>query len=136
MSKDKGSSLKPHVTGNFMHDWWFRIQLNPNYLGLDIKFLLVRSGMMGWLLINLSVSAKCIRDENLDRSMILFQIFSSLYIVDYFVYEEYMTSTLDIIAERLGFMCVWRSSMGSFHFQYPGQHFSLNYTPDSYSFHN
>ncbi|CAM8931053.1 unnamed protein product [Rhodiola kirilowii] len=106
MSKDKGSSLKSHVTGNFIHDWWFGIQLNPNFLGLDIKFFLVRAGMMGWLLINLSVLAKSFQDENLSRSMILYQLFTIFYILDYFFYEEYMTSTWDIIAERLGFMLV------------------------------
>ncbi|KAI3471983.1 hypothetical protein Pfo_028671 [Paulownia fortunei] len=83
-SRDQSSSLKPHITGNLIHDWWFGIQLNPQFMGIDLKFYFVRAGMMGWLLINLS-----------------------LYILDYFFYEEYMTSTWDIIAERLGFMLVF-----------------------------
>ncbi|PON56101.1 Ergosterol biosynthesis ERG4/ERG [Parasponia andersonii] len=101
-SRNQGSSLKPHITGDLIHDWWFGIQLNPHFLGIDLK-----AGMMGWLLINLSVLARSIEDATLDRSMILFQIFCALYILDYFVYEEYMTSTWDIIAERLGFMLVF-----------------------------
>ncbi|KAL3825808.1 hypothetical protein ACJIZ3_021837 [Penstemon smallii] len=106
-SRDQSSSLKPHVTGNLIHDWWFGIQLNPHFMGIDLKFYLVRAGMMGWLLINLSVLLKCIQDTNLSRSMILYQLFCVLYILDYFFYEEYMTSTWDIIAERLGFMLVF-----------------------------
>ncbi|KAA8516667.1 hypothetical protein F0562_016827 [Nyssa sinensis] len=106
-SHDRGSSLKPHVTGNLIHDWWFGIQLNPQFMGIDLKFFFVRAGMMGWLLINLSVLAKNIQDANLSRSMILYQLFCALYILDYFFYEEYMTSTWDIIAERLGFMLVF-----------------------------
>lgn len=106
-SNDRSASLKPHITGNIIDDWWFGIQLNPNFLGVDLKFFFVRAGMMGWLLINLSVLAKSIQDSNLSQSMILYQIFCVIYIMDYFFYEEYMTSTWDIIAERLGFMLVF-----------------------------
>lgn len=106
-SRNKSSSLKPHVTGNLMHDWWFGIQLNPQFMAIDLKFFFVRAGMMGWLLINLSVLAKSIQDGTLCRSMILYQLFCAAYILDYFIYEEYMTSTWDIIAERLGFMLVF-----------------------------
>lgn len=106
-SQNRGSSLKPQVTGNLIHDWWFGIQLNPQFLGIDLKFFFVRAGMMGWLFINLSVLAKSIQDATLSYSMILYQLFCVLYILDYFFYEEYMTSTWDIIAERLGFMLVF-----------------------------
>uniref|UniRef100_M0ZSD1 Delta(14)-sterol reductase n=1 Tax=Solanum tuberosum TaxID=4113 RepID=M0ZSD1_SOLTU len=106
-SRAKSSSLKPHVSGNLIHDWWFGIQLNPEFMGIDLKFFFVRAGMMGWLLINLSVLAKCVIEAKLSQSMILYQLFCGLYILDYFFYEEFMTSTWDIIAERLGFMLGW-----------------------------
>ncbi|KAG5584156.1 hypothetical protein H5410_044590 [Solanum commersonii] len=106
-SRAKSSSLKPHVSGNLIHDWWFGIQLNPEFMGIDLKFFFVRAGMMGWLLINLSVLAKCVIEAKLSQSMILYQLFCGLYILDYFFYEEFMTSTWDIIAERLGFMLVF-----------------------------
>lgn len=106
-SRNQSSSLKPHVTGNLIHDWWFGIQLNPQFLGIDLKFIFVRAGMMGWLLINLSLIAKTVQDGSLSKSMILYQLFCGLYVLDYFVHEEYMTSTWDIIAERLGFMLVY-----------------------------
>ncbi|XP_021743312.1 delta(14)-sterol reductase-like isoform X1 [Chenopodium quinoa] len=107
ISHDKGSSLKPHVSGNWIHDWWFGIQLNPQFMGIDLKFFFVRAGMLGWLLINLSILAKSLQDSNLNRSMVLYQLYCTFYILDYFFYEEYMTSTWDIIAERLGFMLVF-----------------------------
>ncbi|PIA54772.1 hypothetical protein AQUCO_00900982v1 [Aquilegia coerulea] len=106
-SSARGSSLKPHVSGNLIHDWWFGIQLNPHFIGLDLKFFFVRAGMMGWLFINLSVLAKSIQDGSIGLPMILYQMFCVFYIVDYFYHEEYMTSTWDIIAERLGFMLVF-----------------------------
>lgn len=108
LSQSKMTSLKPHITGNFIHDWWFGIQLNPQFLGIDLKFLLIRSGMIGWVIINLSVAAKAFQlKDSLNLSMILYQIFCLLYVMDYFWYEEYMTSTWDIIAENLGFMLVF-----------------------------
>uniref|UniRef100_A0A0E0C1P4 Sterol C-14 reductase n=1 Tax=Oryza meridionalis TaxID=40149 RepID=A0A0E0C1P4_9ORYZ len=87
-SHHKSSSLKPHVSGNFIQDWWLGVQLNPHFMGVDLKFFFVRAGMMAWLFINLSLFAKS-------------------YLADYFVHEELMTSTWDIIAERLGFMLVF-----------------------------
>ncbi|XP_074272847.1 delta(14)-sterol reductase [Silene latifolia] len=107
VSRHQGSSLKPHVSGNLIHDWWFGIQLNPQFMGIDLKFFFVRAGMLGWLLINLSVLAKSIEDGSLNRSMVLYQLFCTFYILDYFFHEEFMTSTWDIIAERLGFMLVF-----------------------------
>lgn len=106
-SHARSSSLKPHTTGNLVEDWWLGIQLNPQFMGIDLKFFFVRAGMMGWLLINLSILGKCFQDDTLSPSMFLYQLFCGLYILDYFFYEEYMTSTWDIIAERLGFMLVF-----------------------------
>ncbi|XP_057549026.1 delta(14)-sterol reductase isoform X2 [Amaranthus tricolor] len=106
-SRDQSSSLKPHIAGNIIHDWWFGIQLNPQFMGIDLKFFFVRAGMLGWLIINLSVLGKSIQDGELHRSMVLYQLFCTFYILDYFFHEEYMTSTWDIIAERLGFMLVF-----------------------------
>ncbi|CAN6452353.1 unnamed protein product [Victoria cruziana] len=92
-SGDKSSSLKAHVTGNIIHDWWYGVQLNPDFLGIDLKFFFVRAGMMGWILINLSILAKSMKYDNLSLSMILYQVYSMLYVLDYFWYEEFMTST-------------------------------------------
>ncbi|KAJ0094175.1 hypothetical protein Patl1_15331 [Pistacia atlantica] len=93
-SHNQGSSLKPHVTGNLLHDWywinnilhvvWNTAESSVLWALISSIFFFVRAGMMGLLLINLS-----------------------LYILDYFVHEEYVTSTWDIIAERLGFMFVF-----------------------------
>ncbi|PRQ43781.1 putative delta(14)-sterol reductase [Rosa chinensis] len=106
-TSNRSSSLKPHLSGNLLDDWWFGIQLNPQFMGIDLKFFFVRAGMMGWLFINLSIFARSIQEGTLSRSMVLFQLFCALYILDYFIHEEYMTSTWDIIAERLGFMLVF-----------------------------
>ncbi|WP_164105928.1 hypothetical protein, partial [Serratia marcescens] len=48
----------------------------------DLKFFFVRAGMMGWLLIILSILAKSFQDGSLSQSMILYQIFCALYILE------------------------------------------------------
>jgi delta14-sterol reductase len=39
--------------------------------------------------------------------MLLYQLFTNIYVVDYFVFEDFVTSTWDIIAEKFGYMLVW-----------------------------
>ena len=45
------------------------------------RFFFVRAGMMGWLLINLSILAKSVQDDSLSQSMILYQIFCAVHLV-------------------------------------------------------
>ncbi|XP_020592756.1 delta(14)-sterol reductase [Phalaenopsis equestris] len=106
-SRDKSSSLRARVTGNLLHDWWFGVQLNPHFMGVDLKFFFVRAGLMGWLFINLSIFSKSLQAGDANLSVILYQLFCALYVIDYFFYEEFMTSTWDVIAESLGFMLVF-----------------------------
>ncbi|KAH7280268.1 hypothetical protein KP509_37G058500 [Ceratopteris richardii] len=108
LSKSKSSSLRPHRTGNFINDWWLGVQLNPSFLGIDVKFFTVKAGMMGWFFINLSIAARQIQIEGfLTLPMILYQSFSMIYVLDFFWFEEYMTSTWDIIAENFGYMLIF-----------------------------
>ncbi|CAN1275804.1 Delta(14)-sterol reductase [Linum perenne] len=53
------------------------------------------------------VSATVISERGLELLSATFIFSVVLYILDYFIHEEYMTSTWDIIAERLGFMLVF-----------------------------
>eukprot|EP00850_Spirogloea_muscicola_P016267 SM000131S26697 [mRNA] locus=s131:57907:60430:- [translate_table: standard] len=87
---------------------WFGVQLNPHFLGLNLKFVWLRLAMMAWLLLNLSAAAKQLQHRGgLPLSMILYQAFTAIYIFDYFWFEENITSTWDMIAERFGFMLIF-----------------------------
>uniref|UniRef100_M8BV54 Delta(14)-sterol reductase n=1 Tax=Aegilops tauschii TaxID=37682 RepID=M8BV54_AEGTA len=99
------SSGLTHVM--MFHFRWFGVQLNPHFMGVDLKFFFIRAGMMAWLFINLSLLAKSYLAGSVNRAVILYQFFCGWYIIDYFIHEEFMTSTWDIIAERLGFMLVF-----------------------------
>lgn len=108
ISKSKSASLRSHKSGNFFHDWWFGVQLNPSFLGVDLKFFTIKAGMMGWFFLNLSIAARKVQTEgSLTLPMALYQAFSTIYVLDYFWFEEYMTSTWDIIAENFGLMLIF-----------------------------
>ena len=91
-------------------------------LGLKLNFFWLRPSMMAWLFLNLgflgeyangrsgihsgnhiqSTIAKHyqLHGGKVSHSMILYQLFTNIYVVDYFVFEEFVTSTWDIIAEK------------------------------------
>ncbi|KAK8489703.1 hypothetical protein V6N13_093070 [Hibiscus sabdariffa] len=105
-SRSQSSSLKPHFTGNFIDDWYLGVQLNPHFLGINLKFFFLRVGMMGWILTNLSILAKSVQLGSLSLSMILFQLFCLIHVMDFLYHEDKLTGYWDIIAERLGFMLI------------------------------
>eukprot|EP00186_Timspurckia_oligopyrenoides_P002984 CAMPEP_0182449266 /NCGR_PEP_ID=MMETSP1172-20130603/32867_1 /TAXON_ID=708627 /ORGANISM="Timspurckia oligopyrenoides, Strain CCMP3278" /LENGTH=83 /DNA_ID=CAMNT_0024646459 /DNA_START=513 /DNA_END=760 /DNA_ORIENTATION=- len=43
----------------------------------------------------------------LTNRMILYQVLTSIYILDFFIHESFMLFTWDIIAEKFGFMLVF-----------------------------
>ncbi|XVE95431.1 hypothetical protein REPUB_Repub02eG0096500 [Reevesia pubescens] len=105
-SCSKSSSLKPHFTGNLILDWYLGVQLNPHFLGINLKFFFLRAGMMGWILTNLSNLAKSVEIGTSSLSMILFQLFCLIHVMDFLYHEEQLTSFWDIMVEKLGFMLV------------------------------
>jgi delta14-sterol reductase len=76
-------------------------ELVPNFLGLTFNFFWLRPSMMLWLFLNLSFLAKHYEvTGTISHAMVLYQCFTNWYIVDYFIFEEYVTSTWDMIAEK------------------------------------
>ncbi|KAK9158789.1 hypothetical protein Scep_005363 [Stephania cephalantha] len=111
MSHNRSSSLKPHISGNFIHDWWFGIQLNPHFAGIDLKndgvaaYQPLNSGKkpprqkLGH--INDPLPVICL-DGNGNRKIAVWPV----YVVKAFWLNiEFLR--WDIIAERLGFMLVF-----------------------------
>lgn len=90
--------------------FWEGTQLTPHLFGINLKFFWLRPSMMAWGLINLSMLARHVElseTGSISTAMALYQLFTMMYIVDYFFLEAKMTSTWDIIAEHFGFMLVW-----------------------------
>lgn len=89
-------------------DFVMGAQLNPFFLGINLKFFSYRPAMAGWLIVNLSFLCKHYETLGFITSrMLLYQLATAWYIWDYFVHEPKIVSTWDIIAEHFGLMLVW-----------------------------
>eukprot|EP01097_Dermamoeba_algensis_P009859 TRINITY_DN7093_c0_g1_i1.p1 TRINITY_DN7093_c0_g1~~TRINITY_DN7093_c0_g1_i1.p1 ORF type:complete len:275 (+),score=57.50 TRINITY_DN7093_c0_g1_i1:106-825(+) len=75
--------------------FWLGQELMPFVFGMPLKFFWLRPSMMLWIVLNLSLLAKHYElNGHISTAMMLYQIFSFSYVVDYFYHEEKMTRTL------------------------------------------
>mmetsp|Transcript_27921 Transcript_27921/g.70037 ORF Transcript_27921/g.70037 Transcript_27921/m.70037 type:complete len:366 (+) Transcript_27921:86-1183(+) len=103
----KGVSNKKG-TGRPVHDFIVGTELMPFVLGMPLKFFWLKPAMMGWLLVNYSFLVQHFTTfHTVHLGMACYQIFTGIYVLDYFFFEENMTSTWDIISENFGWMLVW-----------------------------
>jgi delta14-sterol reductase len=89
-------------------DLFFGIELNPLWLGVDLKMFSYRPSLMGLCLVNLSFAAlQAEAFGHLTLQMTLYQVFCLIYVANYFQFEPGMLYTWDVIAERFGWGLVW-----------------------------
>jgi delta14-sterol reductase len=89
-------------------DLWFGNELNPRWLGVDVKLFMYQPSLIGVYLIVLSFAyAQHERHGTITPQMWCFVGFWWAYLFTHYVKEEFMLSTWDIIAENFGFMLVW-----------------------------
>ena len=95
-------------TGRWLHDLFYGTELNPTWLGVDLKMFSYRPSLMGLVLFNAAFAAEQYRLYGaISTRMALYQAFTFLYVVNYFQFEHGMLFTWNVIAERFGFMLVW-----------------------------
>lgn len=89
-------------------DFFHGAEVNPEWLGVDLKMFSYRPSLIGLFLINLSFAALQYQNYGeLSPRMWLYQIFTFLYLANYFQFESGMLYTWDIVQERFGLMLVW-----------------------------
>ncbi|KAK4268170.1 hypothetical protein QN277_024859 [Acacia crassicarpa] len=49
-SRSKDSSLKPQINGDLIHDWWFGIQLDSHFMGIDLNYVIYSSLPLAFLI--------------------------------------------------------------------------------------
>ena len=83
-------------------------ELNPTLFGMDLKFFSYRPSLIGLALLNASFAVVQFETHGeLTLAMALYQIFTFLYVFNYFQFEYGMVHTWDIVSERFGWMLVW-----------------------------
>jgi protein-S-isoprenylcysteine O-methyltransferase Ste14 len=105
----KHGTAQERVTGNPIYDFWMGTALNPRVGNFDFKlFCEARPGLIGWVVINLSLAAKQYElHGTVTTPMILVCFFHFWYIADYYFHEEAILTTWDIKHENFGFMLCW-----------------------------
>jgi hypothetical protein len=103
---DDGSA---RVAGRVIHDYVMGTSLNPRHGGFDWKlFCEGRPGLLGWVVIDLSLAARQYQLHGLVTTpMLLVCALQLWYVADYFYHEEAILSTWDIKHENFGWMLCW-----------------------------
>ena len=88
--------------------FFFGRDLNPVHFGIDLKFFSYRPSLIALAIFNLSFAVLQYETyERLTLAMTLYQIFTLIYVFNYFQFESGMVHTWDIVSERFGWMLVW-----------------------------
>lgn len=84
------------------------VEMNPRLWQVDLKLFSYRPSLIGLALLNLSCAAAQFHTfGRLSDGMLLYQLFTLVYVFNYFQFEYGMLHTWDIVAERFGWMLVW-----------------------------
>ncbi len=83
-------------------------EFNPTFLGVDLKLFSYRPSLIGLALFNVSFAVVQYETYGeLTMAMVLYQIFTFGYVLNYFHFEDGMIYTWDMISERFGWTLVW-----------------------------
>ena len=87
-----------------LNDWFMGRELNPRIGSLDIKYVLFRSGIIGWILFN---TLNLFKSREIygyhSPTMLALFCMQLLYVVDYFWLEGGILVSRDIVHEGLGY---------------------------------
>ncbi|CAG8972727.1 hypothetical protein HYALB_00008642 [Hymenoscyphus albidus] len=105
---------EPNFSGNFIHDFFVGIELNPRIGKLfDLKcFHIGRIGMLSWPLTNLSFFALQYKTwGHVANSILITNFLQFIFIIDLFINEDWYIRTMDIAHDHFGFSFAWGSSV-------------------------
>ena len=81
---------------------------NPAWFGVDLKLFSYQPSLIALALFNASFAvAQYENHGELTLAMALYQVFTFVYVLNYFHFEHGMVHTWDIVSERFGWMLVW-----------------------------
>lgn len=104
----KGKYPSIQVSTTILKDLWFGVELNPTWLGVDLKMFAYQPSLIGLGLLNATFAdVQYEKYGEISTQMWMFQVFWWVYLGSHYYYEEFMLSTWDIIAEKFGLMLVW-----------------------------
>jgi len=97
-----------HNSPGVLSGYFYGVEASPIWFGLDLKFFSYRPSLIGLALLNASFAVVQYETHGtITLAMGLYQVFTFLYVLNYFHFESGMVHTWDMISERFGWMLVW-----------------------------
>ena len=105
------SSEDRSVSGNFIWDYYWGVELHPTLFGVNLKQLInCRLSMMGWSVIVCAFAAKQAELDpggHLSNSMLVSVAITVIYLFKFFWWESGYFTSLDIMHDRFGYYICW-----------------------------
>ncbi|MEM6990470.1 MAG: DUF1295 domain-containing protein [Myxococcota bacterium] len=103
----RGETARPGLVG-FVQDFWYGVELNPTWRGVDLKTWAYQPSLIGLSILNAAFGFTQYEAlGTLTPQMIAYLSFWWLYMTSHFWFEAGVLSMWDVIAEKFGFMLVW-----------------------------
>jgi delta14-sterol reductase len=88
--------------------WWYGLELNPQFLGVDLKTFAYQPSLIGLGVLNVAFAwVQYEQLGHLTTQMLAYQLFWWAYLFTHYWIEDNVLSMWDVIAERFGFMLLW-----------------------------
>ncbi len=105
------SSPDHSLSGNFIWDFYWGIELHPTLFGINLKQLInCRISMMGWSLIVCSFAAKQAElnpNGRISTAMLVTAGIMIVYVFRFFRWESGYFTSLDVMHDRFGYYICW-----------------------------
>jgi len=99
------------LSGNFIWDYWWGVELHPTLFGVNLKQLInCRFSMMGWSLIVCAFAAKQAELDpsgHISNAMLISVAITVIYLFKFFWWESGYFTSLDIMHDRFGYYICW-----------------------------
>jgi 7-dehydrocholesterol reductase len=97
------------VTGNFIWDYYWGVELHPALFGVNLKQLInCRLSMMGWSIIVCAFALKQAElTGHLSNAMLVSVAITVVYLFKFFWWESGYFTSLDIMHDRFGYYICW-----------------------------
>ncbi|XP_021341749.1 lamin-B receptor-like isoform X2 [Mizuhopecten yessoensis] len=102
-TKDTGRKLAYRLNESTYYNWFIGAELNPRFGFLDLKLVLFRSSIIGWMIFNWVNVVDAFETGHLTPSLLLVSSLQLVYVLDTFWFEAGTLVSRDIIYEALGF---------------------------------
>lgn len=103
----RGEPARAGLLG-FVADYWYGVELNPTWKGVDLKTWAYQPSLIGLSLLNAAFGwVQYEQQGSLTPQMIAYLSFWWLYMTSHYWFEPGVLSMWDVIAEKFGFMLVW-----------------------------